>query len=72
MTHPSSGEHAKHGCGKGGVERKESIGYKYRIFRMVKGHKGVTLHALMSLRASGRRQAAAAAILTLLLPLGSP
>lgn len=39
---------------------------------MVKGHKGVSLHALMSLRASGRAEAAAAEMLTRLLPLGSP
>lgn len=39
---------------------------------MVKGHKGVGLHALMSLRAPGRTEAAAAEMLTWLLPLGSP
>lgn len=36
------------------------------------GHKGVSLHVQMSLRASGRREAAAAEMLTWLLPLGSP
>lgn len=48
------------------------MGYRYNIFRIVKGHKGVSLHAVMSVRVSERPEVAAAEMLTWLLALGSP
>lgn len=47
------------------------MGYKYRISNIVKGQEGVSWHAQISGRASGRPKAAAAEILTQLLALGS-
>lgn len=68
----SSLGHAKHRCRKEGFNRKERMGYKYHVFKIVKGHKGVSLHAEVSVKASGTPEAAAAEILTQLLALASP
>lgn len=48
------------------------MGYLYHVFKIVKGRKGVSLHAEMSVKASGTPETAAAEILTQLLALASP
>lgn len=65
----SSLGHAKHRRRKR-VNRKERAGHKCSVFRTSKGHKGVSLHALVSMRASGRPEVAE--MLTWLLALDSP